>query len=288
MNIYLENAGFFPNFRRLNRCCREFAVKDPVHFHLICPKGVTPLHLYFLTARNKAIATMTLHIPAKHLTGTLVRLCNASAPLRCVILVDRALTPGQWKRICKLNGIIRIVDTGDAPNEDLYRENRNVVYEKGDVNTIRLADIYHLTAADKSIYQCHYSSCLGKTLLIRRDGSVSFCPQHPEESKIGSVDQLEDIFESPVFYDTLSQAVQKRSRCKATCPDFEKCKGGCPFEDDCQAFRAAYGAARSDRDDIIARQADLSALPLYKELAVLRHLCDLSAPNNLGYQDHRS
>lgn len=278
MNIYLENAGLLPNFRRLNNCCKEFATTDPVHFHLICPKGVSPLHLYLLTARNKAIATLTLHIPVRYLSGILVQMCNATAPLGCVVSVDRALTPGQWKRICKLNGIIRIVDTSDAPNEDLYRRNRHVIYEKGNENTLRLADIYHLTAADKSIYQCHYSSCLGKTLLIARDGSVSFCPKHPEESLIGSADRLEDIFESPVFYDILSQAVRKRKQCKDTCPHFEKCKGGCPFEDDCRSFRDTYSAALADRDDIIARQADLSALPLYKELAVLRHLCKVSDP----------
>ena len=276
MNIYLENAGFLPNFRRLNRCCKEFGVKDPIHFHLICPKGLSPLHMYLLTANNKAIATLTMQIPAQHLTPSLVSLCNASSLLSCVVLVDRPLTERLWKRICSLNGIIRIVDTSDAPNESYYRSERRAVWEKGAENTIRLADIYHLTTSHKAIYQCHYSSCLGKTLLVARDGSVSFCPKHPKESLLGSVETLEGIFDAPVFYETLSRTVGKRNTCKASCPHFEKCKGGCPFENDCDAFRSSYDAALQDRDDIIRREADLSALPLYKELAVLRHLCDVS------------
>lgn len=276
MNIYLENAGFSRNFRRLSRCCRHFGASDPVHFHLICRRGVSPLHLYLLTAGNKSLATLTLHIPARHLTGSLVRLCNSSSLLSCVVLVDRALSNRQWKRICRLNGLIRIVDTSGAPNEMYYESNRNVVYEKDGANTIRLADIYHLTTSDKAIYQCHYSSCLGKTLFIDKNGDVSFCPKHPGESRLGTVDCLDGIFEAPVFYEVLSKTVGKRRECKKNCPHFEKCKGGCPFENDCDAFRSTFTDALRDRDHIIAREEDLSKLPLYKELAVLRHLCGVA------------
>jgi len=76
----------------------------------------------------------------------------------------------------------------------------------------------------------------------------------------------------------LSGTVAKRRQCKANCPHFEKCKGGCPFENDCENFRNAYPAALRDRDAIIAAEADLSTLPLYKELAVLRHLCAVDRP----------
>ena len=81
MNIYLENAGLLSNFKRLNRCCKQFAVSDPVHFHLICRGGVSPLHMYLLTANNKAIATLTMHVPVQHLTGALISLCNSSSLL---------------------------------------------------------------------------------------------------------------------------------------------------------------------------------------------------------------
>jgi len=278
MNIYLENANLLKNNRRLSRCCGKFGVSDPVHFHLICRGGVSPLHLYLLTAGNKSIATLTLHIPVRHLTGALIRMVNSSALLSCVVLVDSRLKTRQWKRICRLNGIIRIVDTGDGENLRLYRENRNVVWETREENTIRLADIYHLTTSQKATYQCHYSSCLGKTLFIARDGTVSFCPKHPKQSVLGTLDRLEDIFEAPVFYETLLRTVEKRKQCKAACPHFEKCKGGCPFENDCDTFRSTYAEALRDRDGIIHREKDLAELPLYKELAVLRYLCDVSKP----------
>ena len=276
MNIYLENANLLKNNRRLNRCCAKFGVSDPVHFHLICSGSVSPLHLYLLTSGNKSIATLTLHIPVKHLTGALIRMINSSALLSCVVLVDAPLKKRQWKRICRLGGIIRIVDSCGEENLRLYRENRNVTWEAGEENTIRLADIYHLTTSRKAIYQCHYSSCLGKTLFIAKDGTVSFCPRHPQESILGTVDKLDDLFEAEIFYKTLLRTVEKRRDCKEHGPHFEKCKGGCPFENDCDAFRGAYTEALRERDRIIAREEELSKLPLYKELAVLRHLCDVS------------
>ena len=288
MNIYLENAGFPRNYKRLSRCCKQFGITDPVHFHLICHRGLSPLHLYLLTAGNKSLATLTLHIHIRRLTGTLVQLCNASSLLSCVVLVDRALTQRQWKRICKLGGIIRIRDTSTSHNEELYKTNRNVIWEKDGTGTIRLADLYHLTTAGKAVYQCHYSSCLGKTLYIGADGSVSFCPHHIEQSRIGTVEKLDGIFENPVFYEVLSGTVAKRRQCKQTCSHFEKCKGGCPFENDCEEFRKAYPAALQDQDAIISGNTDLSTLPLYKELAVLRHLCALDQPQSPGYQDPRS
>ena len=273
MNIYLENAGLVRNHKRLGRCCRQFGTKEPVHFHLICHRGLSPLHLYLLTAGNKSLATLTLHIHVRRLTGALVGLCNASSLLSCVVLVDRKLTDRQWKRICKLGGIIRIRDTSSAPNEERYQTNRNVIWEKDGTGTIRTADLYHLTTSDKAVYQCHYSSCLGKTLYIAADGTVSFCPHHAGKSRIGTVDKLDGIFESPVFYEVLSGTVAKRRHCREVCPHFEKCKGGCPFENDCEEFLTAYPEALRDRDAIIAAETDLSTLPLYKELAVLRHLC---------------
>lgn len=276
MNIYLENANLLRNNRRLRECCEQFGKSDPVHFHLICSRGVSPLQLYLLTAGNKSIATLTIHIRMAHLTGALVRMCNASALLSCVVLVDRPIKPRQWKRISRLGGIIRIVDSSGVDHRELYRENRNVVWETPEENTIRLADIYHLTTSQKAIYQCHYSSCLGKTLFIARDGTVSFCPRHPEQSILGSAERLEGLFEAPVFYETLLRTVQKRKQCKQSCPHFEKCKGGCPFEDDCDAFRSTYSEALRDRDEIIARKTEPDGLPLYKELAVLRHLCDVT------------
>ena len=42
------------------------------------------------------------------------------------------------------------------------------------------------------------------------------------------------------------------------------------------------------QDAIISGNTDLSTLPLYKELAVLRHLCALDQPQSPGYQDPRS
>lgn len=275
MNIYLENAGFWRNFTTVNRCCKTLPTSEPLHFHLICRRGLSPLHLYLLTSGKKNIATITLRISVGKLTPSLVRLCNASNLLGTVILVDRPLTQRQWRRIRKLNGILRIVDTSTSANEALYDAERRVVYQKGGTDTLRMADIYHLTASDKAIYQCHYSSCLGKTLLIRKDGSVCFCPSHPEKSRLGTLEDLGSIFESPVFYQTLASTVAKRRGCKQNCPHFEKCKGGCPFENDCDTFPGSFTAALADRDDIIAREADLSELPLYKELAVLRHLCDV-------------
>lgn len=275
MNIYFENAGFRKNYKTVSRCCRQFGGSDPLYFHIICEKGLSPLHLYLLTRGNQGIATVTLRIHARKLTDPLVRLCNSSGLLDTVILVDKALTHKQWKRICRLNGILRIVDTSDAPNEAFYESNRNVIWRKGNTDTLLLADIYHLTVSDRAIYQCHFSSCLGKTLFIAKDGAVSFCPHHPAESRLGTLEQLDGIFDAPVFYDTLMASVAKRNHCKNSCPHFEKCKGGCPLESDCDTFLRLYPDALRDRDEIIARQTDLTALPLFKELAVLRHLCDV-------------
>ena len=77
---------------------------------------------------------------------------------------------------------------------------------------------------------CKYTSCLGKWLGIRYDGSIVPCNRYfPDEFGLGSIwdyDKLSDAFQSDGFRRLLEGAIERRYKCQ-NCEVFPFCAGGC-------------------------------------------------------------
>lgn len=78
--------------------------------------------------------------------------------------------------------------------------------------------------------KCNTTSCLGRWLCIRPDGTITPCNRYfPDEYSFGNVNDIIDIgqaFESEGFKLLLSQAIMRREKCK-DCSIFDYCAGGC-------------------------------------------------------------
>lgn len=83
----------------------------------------------------------------------------------------------------------------------------------------------------KSKKLCCYSSCLGKYVGIRYDGSIYPCNRDFDNKYfMGNVYNYTDIhecFDSEGFRSLLSTAIRRRSACKGTCSLYDFCEGGC-------------------------------------------------------------
>ena len=77
---------------------------------------------------------------------------------------------------------------------------------------------------------CSFCSCLGKTLFLMRNGSLSICP-HMHEVYLNPMQEAKPInyvFDTDEFKTCLLRQIQKRKRCKTQCSLYDLCRGGCP------------------------------------------------------------
>lgn len=80
---------------------------------------------------------------------------------------------------------------------------------------------------------CCYTSCLGKWIGVRADGTIANCVRYfPNDYLYGNVFDYVDIreaFLSSGFRNMLFDSVQRRSKCKK-CEIYDYCQGGCSNE----------------------------------------------------------
>ena len=272
MNIYLENNGLFGNIRRLKKCRALIGNDQTVHLYLISSSKVTAVELYLLAFRFSWLKNMTLEITASKLTAELVSLFNHKPLLTLIVRADRRLTASQRKRISRISGRIVVIDTtGNEENETFYRSNRNIIYKDEKYDGIAVANAYAACSGIPTI-GCTHTSCLGKTLYVSHDSTVSYCPHFPAKSEIGKLDSMIFLFNHPDFLDTLKKTVEKRNSCKQSCELFPVCRAGCPLSFDCEVFKKQYQDACEDISRMMKMRAELSSLPLYKEYAMLYKL----------------
>lgn len=77
---------------------------------------------------------------------------------------------------------------------------------------------------------CSYTSCLGRWLCVRYDGSITPCNRYfPSEYQYGNIYDYNDIgeaFSSQGFTNLLKAAITRREKCKS-CDIYGFCTGGC-------------------------------------------------------------
>lgn len=271
MNIYLENAGVVRNCRYMKKISRLLEPKERIDLFLHSQRPIGLLAQMAMVMCVPSIKTMQLTVSSHSLLPQLVWFANHFARYSLRFTVERRLTPGQWKRIRRLKDVIYIDDCSGEDHSALYGANRHVIARTRDCDALQLANTYY-AAVKMTDKQCRYTSCLGKTLSIAKDGTVSFCPEHPEETSMGNVAQLTALFRTPSFMEALKAMIPKRKACAAKCKHYGSCMGGCIFQPDCSGFYRDCDAAIRDISHLIETGADLSQLPVYKERSIVYRL----------------
>ena len=95
--------------------------------------------------------------------------------------------------------------------------------------------------------KCNVTSCLGKWLCVRPNGTVTPCNRYfPTEYSFGNILDMYNInqaFESDGFKLLLTQAIERRNKCKS-CDIFDYCSGGC------NNIALVYGGVDKNNNDM--------------------------------------
>lgn len=82
-------------------------------------------------------------------------------------------------------------------------------------------------------FVCCYTSCLGRWLCVRADGSITNCARYfPSKYRYGNVfdyTNIKDAFLSDGYRNMLYDSVNRRSKCQ-NCAIYDYCQGGCSNE----------------------------------------------------------
>lgn len=77
---------------------------------------------------------------------------------------------------------------------------------------------------------CKYTSCVGRWIGIRFDGTIVPCNRYfPEEYSFGNIwdyNSISDAFESPGAIKLIEKAIERRKKCRS-CIAYGLCEGGC-------------------------------------------------------------
>ena len=279
MNIYLENAGVVKNCRYVKKISRLLAGKERIDLFLQSDKRITLLEQMLVVMCVPTIKTIQLTIRVSKLLPELVWFANHFSRYSLQFVVDKPLTAGKWRRISRLNDVIYINDISGADHTQKYQANRRVIHCDSSCDNLKTANTYY-AATKMPIKQCEFSSCLGKTLYIAKDGSVSFCKAYPKNTYMGKAGELTELFHTPQFEEALKVMIAKRGKCSNTCIHYQGCMGGCVFWQDCTAFRQDCDLATKDIANLIESRCDLSSLPIYKERSIIYRLFSRKAYAN--------
>lgn len=271
MNIYLENAGVIKNCRYVKKISHLLAFKERIDLFLQSDKRITLLEQMLIVMCVPTIKTIRLTIHTSKLLPELVWFSNHFSRYSLQFVVDKPLSANKWKRICRLKDVIYINDISKTNHTHLYQADRRVIYGCSSCDILHTANTYYV-ATKMPIKQCEFSSCLGKTLYIAKDGSVSFCSAHPKNTYMGKVGELTELFHTPQFAEALNVMIARRGKCSTSCIHYQGCMGGCVFWQDCTAFRQDCDLAVTDISNLIESRCDLSELPIYKERSIVYRL----------------
>lgn len=274
MNVYLKSKtarslkkqiAFFNNQVDCN-------FNESLDLHLIINRKIGLFEVFTITQKFKKVNSFEIIASPKHISKPLISFVNSNSNLGVLFLINKPLSKNDFKKINRYGGTVKIIDNTNLVKQEQFNSNKFLIQNQNE-NGFLNADAYILTAKPNPIYQCIFSSCLGHTLYVDCENNVSFCPKYPEKSKLGKLKEFNDLFDNTNFYNCIKQSVEKRAQCKKSCEHFEKCKGGCPFEDNCNQFKTLYDNAIKNLNNVCENNSDITALPLYKQRALLTKLC---------------
>ncbi len=271
MNIYLDNAGTVKNCKYVKRISHMIGLKERIDLFLKTDRRISLIGQMMIVICTPSIKTIQLTIPVSKLSGILVWFANHFPRYSLKFIVDQPLSKRKWKKICRLKDVIYINDISYADHTKFYKNVHRAIYKNDSCDIIHTMDTYSV-AVKMPMKQCEYSSCLGKTVYISKEGNVSFCMEHPKETYMGKIEEIKELFHTTEFLEKLKKMIARRSQCGATCSHFHGCMGGCVFWEDCSEFQKDCDEAVKDIVNLIENEADLSKLPIYQERSIIYRL----------------
>ena len=261
MNVYLEESGRSHLRKNIKIFEKALSNDESLNLHIIFKRKLGLLELILILRKFKKISSLELIIEPQNISIPIIRFVNSNKKIGIVFIANKELNTNALGRIERCKGIVRIYD--NVSQEINVKNQRNLLIARDNIDDIRIADIYNLISRENPLFQCAFSSCLGHTLYVAQNGDVSFCPKYIEESRIGTTNDISNIFENELFYEHLKNTIDHRNKCKNTCE----------YLDNCNYFKTIYKSAEEELLALEESCVDTSKIPLYKELALFNKLC---------------
>ena len=171
-------------------------------------------------------------------------------------------------------------DGSFVPDANEYIRNSIAVFDEWlfDRNTdVPLIPHYlyiYSALGDPSPSDCAHTSCLTKWICMYPNGDLYPCAKNCSKEfrmcNISEIDSISKAFATEGFGRMLRGTIARRAKCKAECPIFDYCNGGCSMDavcecgmeenggDSCRIFKAVFGHVKETVDGIIEDKPDLS------------------------------
>lgn len=258
MNIYIEykNYSFFKK-------AYEYVVgnseKEVNKAYIINYKGGFVKKPRIYLKRNGIYDVEYVIYGVKGLNRAIKYLNYNKNPINLTLIIDKEISERAKKIILKAQKTIKIIDfSNNLENIEFYKSFNKIIYKTNDEDVILSVDLMHVYKFFEPIFQCKFSSCLGKNYYVDKKGIISFCPNHLSESMIGDIKSNEKFKDNKLFSSVLNKAIEKRDNCKENCKYYEYCVGGCPLEDGCCNFPEMFEKSSTYVDNIINNNKDLA------------------------------
>ena len=205
--------GIFPTVnlhfeKRVNFRPYNFLKRKGLNVEFTIPLSALTKNIVFLANRNRITLVLTAEKPPKKRENALLK---------------------QLKVLTTLHDIYGYFD-------GLKEEYPSLLIANAETNDAFNADVYETCLSCPPKYHCAFTSCLGKTLYVKANGDLYFCPQHLEFSAIGNTKDEGYPFDHETFLTVLKRQIEKRDNCKKDCKYYAACRGGCAMYDTCQTY----------------------------------------------------
>lgn len=275
MQIYLDyNSKIFKEIlTQVTNYCQETAQNG--RFKINITEDVNLKKITNEIEKTKTYSKIRYLIPIEYVDVSYIKkTCNCRIIVDYQIKVDHELTKKDLKKLeklSKLNRVFEVYDYSGLNQEEKFIIYRNLAY----INNIDKKDEvkFFYIACDNRLDTCMYSSCLGRTISIDKEGNYSFCPKYHDKTMFSSLNNgisNDLLYNTESFLVALSGAVKTRKECYKNCNLLEICQGGCPLDQtSCKRFKEKFNIAQNSKKEIFDKKAVLNYQLLYIEENIL-------------------
>ena len=266
MNLYVENIS--PRFFRKAFAAVEQNVKrDVTKVFVVEYRGGFSSKPYRIAKKQGVRNVEYVIFGERGIARAIWYLNRKKNPISLTVVLRKPLSARAKKTLLRAEKEYKVIDrTPDGANVPFCESSALPLCKSASADQILDADLMHLYRFYDTVFQCNFSSCLGKNFFVSRRGTVHFCPEHPEESLVGDIRSGEKFLENERFRAVLSEAIKKRTACRESCEYYDFCEGGCPLRDGCSDFPALFKKNAGEFDRIVAENQSLEG----KKLAVAK------------------
>ena len=266
MNLYVENRS--PRFFRKAFAAVEQNVKrDVTKVFVVEYRGGFSSKPYRIAKKQGVHNVEYVIFGERGIARAIWSLNRKKNPISLTVVLRKPLSARAKKRILRAEKEFKVIDrTPEGANVPFCNSFANILCKSVAEDQILDADVMHLYRFYETVFQCKFSSCLGKNFFVSRNGTVHFCPEHLQDSLVGRIGDEGNYLESERFRAVLSEAIKKRSECREHCEYFDYCSGACPLEDGCSDFPALFKKNAAEFDRIVSENESLEG----KKLAVAK------------------